>query len=126
MRILDLIIQTLLAGLALEAAVSRWLDHDVTFNFMGVQFLMGSWQMASSLVSLVRPGPLFKGKLVHFTAASLYLISLFAIPEVQTDIPAWYFIGPPWVLAAYYYLLTWKSVLVNRKQPTRFLPHTNF
>lgn len=136
-RFIDLSVQTILfiavpVTLIYFRGKPSWLSE-----LLGIQFVMGVWQMSGSFLSVVFKGPAFRRKLRHFTISSAYLL-LFVLllttrttsgyqagylSEIVTGICCF---GPPWALAIYYYITTWQLVFPRQKKLSNFLPHINY
>lgn len=122
---IDLFVQTLMLICGLALAVTGIFDKDGLIWLLSLQLLVGPWQMISCGISLIVKGPLFREKLTHFVVACSYL---FALTYFEFDAAyAFYFMTiPAWALAVFYYVLTWKRVLMTRNDRNRFLPHLSF
>jgi hypothetical protein len=103
------------------------------------QYAMGVWQMVSSFLSIVFRGPAFNSKIKHFLVSICYLL-LFALcltlgkgwgysyanHGFLVILAAIGFFAPPWILAIYYYIVTWRLAVPRQKKHSSFLPHINF
>jgi hypothetical protein len=93
-----------------------------------IQWVLGWWQMIGSGVSLIFRGPLFRKKLLHFLLASLYLLTL--VLDKYIELPGhlviWYLTIPPWSLAVYYYVLSYRRTYVLDRERGSFLPNLSF
>ena len=106
---------------------------------LAAQYAMGVWQMVSSLVSVVSRGSAFNSKIRHFLISISYLLLFAFLITLSKSLENFYddqgftwilaaigFFGPPWMLAIYYYIITWRLVLPRQKKHSSFLPHINF
>jgi hypothetical protein len=106
---------------------------------LAAQYAMGFWQMASSFVSVVFRGPAFNSKTKHFLVSVGYLLLLgllivlnktwghsYQEQSFPVILAATAFFAPPWMLAIYYYAITWRLVFPAKKKRSSFLPHINF
>jgi hypothetical protein len=128
MKYVDLILQTALLiwlGIVLLSPSLAWLD------VMALQFAFGAWQMLSSFFSIITQSPLFRYKVAHFFLALSYLAVLFIGMHYQwwdSSLTLYKIVltVPSGSLGLYYYILTWKRVLLSHKKRSSFLPHLNF
>ena len=128
MKKLDFFIQTLLILAAIVALVMTAMDKGNFLFFLMVQFVVGCWQMASSLLSVIFRGSLFKQKLWHFTIAIVYLFSLVLVDQYSSHAMLWslYVTIPAWMLGVYYYGLSWKAAMRTKSDKGNFLPNLSF
>ena len=101
------------------------------------QFCMGVWQMSSSFLSVIFRGQAFQHKVKHFLLSIIYLVffglfvTLYRLGANEGGVFALifgglYFFVPPWLLAIYYYRVSWRLVFPNHVSRSKFLPHINF
>jgi hypothetical protein len=128
MRKIDFIGQTLVMIAGLIVAVITMVDSQNLIFLLVVQLVLAGWQLISCGVSLIFKGPLFKKKLVHFVVAIGYLITLTLSGNLNVagNMFNWYFTVPVCALAIYYYLLSYKSAFVIRRDRGSFLPNLSF
>ena len=106
---------------------------------LAAQYAMGVWQMSSSFFSVVFRGPAFNSKIKHFLVSISYLLLFAFLITLNNDwgysydyhgfaviLAAIGFFGPPWILAIYYYTVTWRLIFPRQKKYSSFLPHINF
>jgi hypothetical protein len=132
MRNLDFIVQSTLIGASLlMATIGLFKPEFFFFCFIG-QFLIGIWQYGGALIAALFNSAKYRKK--YFSLSSIYLLSLTAFVllekyfslEVPPSLFVFYLIIPAWCLAVYYYRLTWRTVFIDQKNQSGFLPHTNF
>jgi hypothetical protein len=117
MKRVDLIGQTLILFLTLVALTP--------FNWSGLmigQFCVGVWQMISCVLSVIFVSSFRMHKVIHLTLAILYLLML------QMDFNDYSFgmlTIPSWVLAIFYYSITWMWFLAEPKKG-KFLRNISF
>lgn len=127
MRRIDLLVQTLLILIAIPFAFD-WIVYNDGTGFLLIQFLVGAWQLASCFFSLLFSD--FKDKRPqHLHMISSLIVILFWI--VSTSIPRGWFatsllFGLPWMLAFYYYSISWRIAFPRYRSKSKFLPHINF
>jgi hypothetical protein len=133
MKTLDFVIQSTLIGLSALIALIALFNHELFILCLIGQFFIGIWQYGGVLVSaLSNSNNKYRKK--YFILSSAYLLSLFGLVflgnhfshHVPPSLFAIYWIIPAWCLAVYYYRLTWRTMFINHKNQSRFLPHTNF
>ena len=134
MRKFDLIIQTLMILAALILILSGIIARQEVplLQVMCLQLLIGPWQYISSLINWIinlgHPPSLYKRLIaVHLTTASLYLLTTILITGYLGDgfYQVWMIIIP-WLLALFYYILSFLSVRRHHKYDSHkggFLPH---
>lgn len=135
MRYIDLLVQSVILILAIVLTSLGIGKDDFWIALLFFQFLIGAWQLLSSVVSVLkhRSG---SPKKFHFTLSLIYLAILFVTTAIlrmvaaDNSLPEWlwrtYLIGPPWILAIYHYMLTWRMMFSRYKKSSNFLPHINF
>lgn len=106
----------------------------LTFMFFGTgillgQFLLGVWQMLSSVVSVLGNAPLRKKKAIHLVCSFSYL-SLLAIIYTNnwwSNTPTAFVLMmvPAWILAIYYFTVTWTWAFAEKSR-SKFLPNISF
>ena len=95
---------------------------------------LGLWQVLSSVIGVLARNKAHKLKRVHLVASALYfLVMVFARElasalnyKLSDAIIMCYLIIPPWMLAFYYYRITWRIAFPTYKKNSSFLPHINF
>ena len=128
MRYIDLIVQTILIVGGITWAIVELALSDSMFPILVTQFCLGIWQMFSCFISIIFQGTVWRSKARYFVAALLYL-ALLAILFTSDVLDSAVMTGvllivPAWLLAFYYYFLTWKSVLPQKRGG--FLPNLSF
>ena len=86
------------------------------------QLFIGVWQMISSIVSVITGTPDRNLRRIHLLLAVTYLV-LLAVGFVNHQF--FFLTVPPWMLAIFYYTITWKWFLDNPKKGN-FLPNISF
>jgi hypothetical protein len=127
MRKFDFIVQTILMGAGALLISASALDHEYLVPFMICQFLIGLWQYGGSLIAFFFKSAAYRKRYIQ--VSSCYLLSLAIIFALRFPSPIFnllYLILPAWILAIYYYKLTWQSAFINGHNESKFLPHTNF
>ena len=125
MKYVDFSIQTLcvLAALAILCFASN--QSDLMLGIFAVQIYLGICQMFSSVASFVRKGPMHIAKRFHLIPAMVYLVIFFA-SEIRWHESLLLVVITPWILAIYYYILTWRVTFSGRRRNGSFLPHLSF
>jgi hypothetical protein len=136
-KYIDLGVQTLCVLLATITLLNRVIGPvpasepiDWRVGIFFAQMILGPWQMLSSGISIFSWSPLRRLKIIHFVSALVYLallgiiFSLDGVSEIPWDnlmmaIPAW-------ILALYYYFLSWCWVIRANTRHKGFLPHLGF
>ncbi len=128
MKFIDFLIQTTLIALTLVFLALTFRENGWASGLLGMQLLVGAYQVLSSITSVILKTPQYKLKGVHLGISFLYLIVLFAIGDLNPgrEITLFLFIAPAWLLAIYYYALTCLSLFRRPKSGGRFLPHLSF
>jgi hypothetical protein len=116
LKIADVTIQTLFI---VAAAIS--LFNRIGISFYYAQFFLGVWQMAGSLISSVFRRRYYQIKRWHFVIAVIYVLTLM-YGDVTT---IWLWIVPAWLLALFYYTITWLTMIPSKKRSS-FLPNLSF
>jgi hypothetical protein len=127
-KYIDFGMQTLVMVAGVGYVICSIGDVDFLLAVLCVQFILGSWQMLSSFLSVVTRAPLWKLKLFHFLIAICYLALLTLVVNsisAETTTYKLIFIIPAWLLASFYYALTWRWALTNTKRGS-FLPNLSF
>ena len=134
MKKFDFIVQTLIVLVALILILTGVIaQREVPlFQLMCLQLLIGPWQYISSLITWIKnlghPPSLYKKLIaVHLAVASLYLLITILITGYLGDgfYQVW-MIVIPWLLALFYYTLSFLSVRRHHKYDSHkgsFLPH---
>lgn len=93
------------------------------------QFLLGIWQLLSSIISVLTDAPFRKKKIIHLVSSILYLAALTIIYSqsifASTPIAVVLMMVPAWILAIYYFSITWTWTLADTKK-SKFLPNISF
>jgi len=134
MRYIDFTVQTLLILLGIFLLLLNMSYGEWPFSLLIVQMFLGPWQVFSSISGVVARGAAHKAKRFHLVASVLYfLVMVFANGIASTLGYQWsdatimsYLIIPPWILALFYYRITWRIAFPNYKKNSNFLPHINF
>ncbi|HEY3402127.1 MAG TPA: hypothetical protein VGK59_02005 [Ohtaekwangia sp.] len=132
MKITDFFVQTVVLASTLVILLLGLIDHHVLGYALLTQFVIGFWQYVGGIAWLIAYRQV-RSRQIHMIAATLYLIILFVgmqypvqtIPGKDLLLGIFLFI-PPWVLALYYYAITWKSVFPKTGKQSKFLPHISF
>ena len=128
-NLVDLILQSVLifvAVFAIGALISGFSSY--LFIFFIVQFVTGVVQIGSTIIHLARSSPGTKTRVIHLTLSALYLaifaglVSTFEISNIGVQIVN----AMPWLLASFYYLISWRLVFPPRVSGSGFLPHLSF
>ncbi|HEY5749723.1 MAG TPA: hypothetical protein VIU12_26825 [Chryseolinea sp.] len=127
MKYIDVTVQTLLFVFAISLLIvsfgegAHWY-----FAVLYAQILLGPWQLLGSLTSILLKTKHFRLKIVHQVLSWVVLLWLYigginndGMPQVVLLIVV------PWMLAVYYYLITWSELVAKRTQG-KFLPHLSF
>jgi hypothetical protein len=124
MKYIDFIGQTVLLVATLILAV--------VFGGSGIligQFFLGVMQMISSVISVITDAPLRKKKIIHLISALIYLAVLALIFTnsifAQSSISVVMMMVPAWILAVYYYSITWSWAFSDTSR-SKFLPNISF
>lgn len=132
MKKLDFIIQSGLIGLTACIALIGLFNHELLILCMIGQFFIGVWQYGGALITVILNSANYRK--TYFTLSTMYLLSLVGstllitnnVIHVPPSLFAFYLIIPAWCLAVYYYRLTWRTIFIEQKSQSSFLPHTNF
>lgn len=93
------------------------------------QFLLGVWQMISSAISVLTNAPFRKKKIIHLVSSLVYLAGLAIIYSnslfASTPLAVIMMMAPAWILAIYYFSITWTWALADSKK-SKFLPNVSF
>jgi hypothetical protein len=117
MKYLDIIGQTAILFLTGMMAIAySW------SGLMYGQLFIGIWQMISSIVSVIAGTPNKNLRRIHLVVAATYLVLLYV---GFTNHEFFFLTVPPWMLAIYYYTITWKWFLTDPKKG-KFLPNISF
>jgi hypothetical protein len=124
MKYIDFIGQTFLLVSTLVLAL--------VFGGSGIllgQFFLGAMQMISSFVSVITNAPFRKKKQVHLICSVIYLAALALIISnnifAQGGISLVLMMAPAWILALYYYIITWTWTFSDTSR-SKFLPNISF
>ena len=134
MKNFDFVFQTLVIALTLVFVLAGiFRDGEIPlFPLICAQLVIGPWQFFGSLIRYTRylkyPSSLYKTLLsVHFITSTLYLLITFLLMDFVSNnfFQIWIMIIP-WVLALFYYVLSYLKVKRYRKYHRHkggFLPH---
>jgi hypothetical protein len=145
MRYIDLSIQTLLFLGVLISLIVATEFIEIYLLTLGFQFLMGVWQGGGSLIAQLLEGKQ-SSRQRHFTFSLVYLAIFFLFILVDDSflfndyedpnasqarlilqwVEFFVLLAPPWMLAIYCYVITWRTTFGRFKKTTNFLPHINF
>lgn len=134
-KYVDLIVQTLCIGLAVLLLLTALMGHDPAdtdwaMSVLYAQMILGPWQMLSSGISIFTWAPLRRMKIIHFVIAVGYILSLMLLSSLEAvrseTFLNWFITIPAWILALYYYFLTWCWVTRANTRHGSFLPHLGF
>ena len=93
------------------------------------QFILGIWQITSSIISVSTNAPFRKRKVIHLVSSIVYLTFLTIIYSnsffASTPIAVVLMMVPAWILAFYYFAITWTWALAETKK-SKFLPNISF
>ena len=96
------------------------------FAVLYAQILLGPWQLLGSLTSIFLKTRHFKLKILHQVLSWVVLLWLYIAGINNEGMPhVVLLIVVPWMLALYYYLITWSEV-IGKRTPGKFLPHLSF
>jgi len=134
MRYIDFTIQTLIMLFGIFILTASWGEPGWPSPIVVAQMFLGPWQVLSSVVGVAARSAAHKAKRIHLIASGLYfLVMVFANGMASTLNYEWsdtvimsYLIIPPWILALYYYSITWRIAFPSHKKNSSFLPHINF
>jgi hypothetical protein len=127
LKYLDFGIQTLSLGAAAWFLIEAIGDTQAIGVIFLIQLILGIWQLLSSALTLTFSRNRFKR--LHFDISVVYLVILFVLSIAQFHsgyLFGVFLIVPPWLLAIYYYVLTWLEVFPRYSRRSSFLPHINF
>ena len=129
MRGFDFLIQTATLLATLVLVFMAWEDRDMWLFVMVLQFVIGTWQYVSGAIWLMAY-PKVRSRRIHMMLATIYLIILFTTAMINhvdgNKFYAVYVFGLPWLLAMYYYLISWRTVFPKAGRLSKFLPHVSF
>jgi len=134
MKYIDFGIQTLIFGFAVVLLIMGITEQDWLIYVFLAQLFMGPWQFFSSLISVLVSAELHREKRVHLVLSSIYLAALFVGSTIGQTIEQnlskeavlLLVIVPPWLLAGYYYFLTYTWAFRLQRHAGTFLRHINF
>jgi hypothetical protein len=141
MKYIDLIIQTLFALALLMIAIVSTVPDKFSL-LLALQFCVGVWQVFVSAVSAIRNEDL-SPRIAHLKYCAIYFVVFLVCGMLMQwimqfpsnritygKLVGWvamiYLIGPPWALAIYHYVISWRLVLNRHRKTSNFLPHINF
>lgn len=123
MKYIDIVVQTVLFLWALGVLIFTFGQAGYPYDLLFPQMLLGPWQLIGSLIILVRRTKHYK-LLVPYHIISWGVVLALASPHVPRQDSLLLF-GAPWVLATYYYAVSWKMLLAKQDKG-KFLPHLSF
>ncbi len=132
MRYTDFVFQTILFGIALLLILFSTLFKGLFMWVMLIQLILGPWQLGSSVYGVSLKKKALKQKQIHLALAFTYLVGLFIgmylrIAETWEVVPILLSVVVlPWMLAIYYYIITWRNTFPATTSGTKFLPHVSF
>jgi len=130
MKYIDFGIQTLILAFAIILLATTWNESDWPLSILFAQLFMGPWQFLSSLVSVITRTELHKEKQIHLFTSIAYLMILVLGSNTGQSIPKeftlFFVTVPAWLLAIYYYYLTYRWTFSFQKTNGGFLRHINF
>jgi hypothetical protein len=126
MRYIDLLAQTILMLLGVTFAIVA-LYNGNTAGLLLVQLIVGVWQLTSCFFSLLfytrRDN---RSRHLHLASSLIVIILLIIVSQIHVGLANVLLLGPPWILAIYYYSITWRIVFPRYKNQSKFLPHISF
>jgi hypothetical protein len=131
MRYIDFVFQTLLIIAGAVMLVATYYDLNWPVIILWIQLILGPWQVMSSLISIITESFFNKEKRLHLILSACYLLGLYI--SFNTTLP--FFSGtvltvlltvPAWILAIYYYIITWKYTFPRKRKRGSFLPNLGF
>lgn len=126
MRIFDFIVQTILIAVAL---LSLCTGHDILIWVAIVQFLIGSWQLLSAIITSIkyRSDSGFRKNTIklYWLLVVIYFagLGILYVMEEKEIIYVWFYAA--WLIALYYYAATIKMLSDNNKDKKTFLDVVN-
>ncbi|MBL0745026.1 hypothetical protein [Chryseolinea lacunae] len=123
MKYVDLAIQTLLFLAAAGVVITHFGAPDWEMGILLVQILLGPWQLLGSLAAVLLRTRQHELKVPHLAISWIYIFVLLVVSRDHVSVML--VTVPAWLLAAYYYVVTWK-VALHRKHDGKFLPHLSF
>ena len=126
MRYIDLLAQTILILLGVTFAIVA-LYNGNTAGLLLMQLMVGVWQLTSCFFSLLfytrRDN---RSRHLHLTTSLTLILLLIIVSHIHVGLTNILLFGPPWILAIYYYSITWRIVFPRHKNQGKFLPHISF
>jgi len=126
MKYIDFGIQTIIFIFALGLLGITIANRESLMAILYAQLLLGPWQLLSSLISVCSRSDFHKEKRIHLFTSIGYLIVLFSDPDLPSELVAYLYTIPAWLLAIYYYYLTYQWAFRLQKSNGGFLRHINF
>jgi heme A synthase len=134
MRYIDFAVQTLLILFGIGLLVFAASTEESYPVVLIAQLFLGPWQVISSIGSVSLRGNAYKFKIIHLIGSAVYFAVLFIAMWIglkfnyhwNDETVMSYLIIPPWLLAFYYYRITWRIAFPIYKKSSSFLPHINF
>jgi|GEM_PF-4058714 predicted acyltransferase len=125
----DLILQTMLFLAALSfvvAAITGGLDYIMLLLL--TQFIMGIAQVISAVVHLAASAQRRKQRILHLLLAAGYLMSYAPLMHFVSTVGIGFYIinSLAWALAAFYYAISFRTVIPRKTSASGFLPHLSF
>lgn len=131
MKYLDIIFQSCVILVGLISGISAYGTSDWLGVILITQLVLGPIQLFSSFISVIAKSSFWKWKCWHLILSLIYLLVLIILTNLKglPDSEFWslsIFTVPAWLLATYYYALTWLWILQLKRKQSSFLPHINF
>lgn len=124
-----------LSDLGIQSALIAWGVFLVTSDpwpkqlaeILIIQLILGVYQLTASCWVLKRQRQKSHGKKIHMFLSIAYLISLplVSMSDIGEEGLRLYLLLPSWMLAVYYYYLSWRIRFGNTKR-SKFLPNLGF
>lgn len=126
MRHIDLVTQTILLALAIPFGIAGLLAGNAG-GFLLIQLVVGLWQMISCFLSLLVYAPRSnRRRYWHMAISLIVIVLLIVVAPLNAGAMTVLLFGPPWILAIFYYSITWRMVFPKTKSQSKFLPHISF
>jgi hypothetical protein len=125
--VVDFIVQSILFAWVIYLLIEKLVSVQTGFSpILGVQLLIGTWQMISALAFLSISNFQKRWRIWHMQSALANLILLFALVEFSETAMIILMLIIPWILALFYYIITVKSLFQKSSRGSGFLPHLSF
>lgn len=127
MKYIDFFAQSVMFVAVLVIIVAK-LGENPAPSMLSIQLIVGTWQLLSSLISVVLRTRMYKLKTIHLVISGIYVSILFIIPfpELSRTVSLIILMVPAWILAVYYYAITCFATFQHKGRQSSFLPHTSF